>query len=78
MNCVPCVVKPSAHNGWVAQIGNQEFGPYLSCDMALKVAIADALARRKTGCPASVVLTDANDTVRAKRCLCASFAPQAL
>jgi len=71
------LVKPSAHDGWVAQVGNQEFGPYLTCDMALKVAVADALARRQTGCPASVVVTDADGTVRAKRCLCASFAAQA-
>jgi hypothetical protein len=75
MNCVSCFVKPSAYNGWVAQIGNQEFGPYLTCDMALKVAITDALARRKSGCPACVVVTDADGTVRAKRCLCADFMP---
>ncbi len=73
MNCVPCVVKPSA-NSWVAQIGNQEYGPYLSSDMALRVAIADALARRKAGCPAHVVVHDDKGAIRAKRCLCASFA----
>lgn len=78
MNCVPCLVKPSAHSGWVAQIDDKEFGPYLSRDMALKVAIADALARRQTGCPASVIVTDADGTVRAQRCLCTSFAPQPL
>lgn len=77
MSCVPCLVKPAANDGWVAQIDNREFGPYLSCDMALKVAIADALARRKSGNPARVVITDADGTIRAKRCLCASFAPQA-
>lgn len=73
MNCVPCIVKPSA-NSWVAQIDNKEFGPYLSCDMALRVAIADALARRRSGCPARVVVQDALGAIRAKRCLCQSFA----
>ena len=73
MTCVPCVVRPSGETGWVAQIEGKEFGPYHSRDMALRVAIADALLRRRAGRAARVVVKDEQGAIRAKRCLCASF-----
>lgn len=72
MTCVQCIVKPAA-NSWVAEIGDKELGPYLTRDMALRVAIADALACRKAGRPAQIIVKDADGAVCAGRCLCAGF-----
>jgi hypothetical protein len=51
----------------------RELGPYHSCDIALKVAISEALAVRRTGRPAQVTVASGDGSVIAKRCLCSSF-----
>jgi hypothetical protein len=73
LGCRQNSVHPSAGHGWVAQIGDRESGPYLSRDMALRVAVADALCRRRCGEPVRLVVKDARGTVRAERCLCNRF-----
>ena len=73
MTCSQCVVKPSAVDGWVTQIDDTECGPYLSRDMALQVAVADALQIRRCGGEVRIVVMDARGTICAERCLCDRF-----
>jgi hypothetical protein len=68
------VVRPSVNDGWLTQIGRGEQGPYHSRDVALRVAIASALQRRRAGLPALVALKDETGAIRAQRCLCERFA----
>jgi hypothetical protein len=72
-SCQEYSVHPSAVRGWVAQVGDRESGPYLSRDMALRVAVADALCRRRCGQPVRLVVKDARGTVCALHCLCDRF-----
>jgi hypothetical protein len=71
--CQQYSVHPSAVGGWLAQVGDRESGPYLSRDIALRVAVADALCQRKCGQPVRLVVQDARGTVCAWRCLCDRF-----
>jgi len=75
MTCSQCVVKPSAGDGWVTQIDNTELGPYFTRDVALQVAIADALQIRRSGGEVRIVVKDARGTICAERCLCGRFCP---
>jgi len=48
-------------------------GPYHCRDMALRLAISEALSVRRAGQPARVAIEDRAGATVAKRCLCASF-----
>ena len=73
MQCTQCLVTPAASRGWTTKVGDIEYGPYLSRDMAMRIAISEALQRRRNGVSALVVVKDARGEVLAKRCLCAGF-----
>lgn len=73
MDCTRILVRPDSHNGWMIEGGAREMGPYHSCDMALRVAISEALLVRRAGRPAHVAVEDGDGETVAKRCLCASF-----
>ncbi len=48
-------------------------GPYHCRDMALRLAIAEALSMRRSGRPARVAIENRAGETIAKRCLCVSF-----
>lgn len=73
MDCTRIVVRQGPREGWTISGGKGELGPYHSRDMALRVAISEALAVRRSGRPARVALDDADGSVIAERCLCERF-----
>jgi hypothetical protein len=68
--CAKCLVEPSGADGWVANTEGGEAGPYLSRDIALRVAVADVKAFRKSGRSVRLVVKDEARRVCAERCLC--------
>jgi hypothetical protein len=69
MDCKDCSVFPN-HGGWMATLETGIAGPYLTHDMALQLAIGEALRFRRAGQPARVSVLAANGAVRVERCLC--------
>lgn len=69
--CTCYVVKPSVSDGWVSSVGGREYGPYLSRDMALQLAVADLHQQRQSGSSVRLVVEDGQGGVSAERCLCA-------
>jgi len=74
MECNCIRVRPAPRAGWLIEGGAREMGPYHCRDLALRVAITEALSVRRAGKPAHVEVEDGNGVMIAKRCLCASFA----
>ena len=72
MSCTVCSVIP-LDNNWVVECGATNHGPYLSNDIALRVAIAEALAIRRQGQRATVLVQDGSGRSYAGYCLCADF-----
>jgi hypothetical protein len=73
MNCVQCCVRRAPQGGWDAQIGTENRGPYDTRDLALQVAVANALSIRRAGGGVRVIVKDANGGTQAERCLCEAF-----
>lgn len=73
MDCTRFLVRPGSHRDWLIDCGTCEMGPYHSCDMALRIAISEALSVRRAGRPAHIEVEDAAGTTVAKRCLCVDF-----
>lgn len=73
MECNCIRVRPSPRAGWLIEGGAREMGPYHSRDLALRIAIGEALSERRAGRPAHVEVEDSEGAIIAKRCLCASF-----
>ena len=73
MNCMQCCVRPAPTGGWNAQIGDESRGPYDTRDLALQVAVANALSIRRTGSSVRVTVKDATGGTKAERCLCEAF-----
>ena len=73
MECITTSVQPSSCGGWIAQVKGREMGPYFSRDLALRVAVSDALQFRKAGGQISIVVKDESGKICAKRCLCERF-----
>lgn len=57
----------------MARIGNAEKGPYLSHEMAARVAVTEAANLRREGRRARLSIHNTGGEVRVERCLCASF-----
>ena len=72
MPCTLCAVVPSS-KGWLTQIGKAEKGPYLSRDMATRVALTEALEIRREGGRARLSVQNDGGDVQVERCLCAKF-----
>lgn len=67
------LVFPAPNGGWTARLESRDAGPYLSQDLALRVAISDALRLRNTDQRVRVTVQDARGVVSAERCLCGQF-----
>jgi hypothetical protein len=73
MSCVPCIVAPASKTEWVAHLENGSVGPFFSRDVALQVAIIEALRLRRLGQSARVIVAGENGEACAQRCLCQRF-----
>lgn len=73
MDCTRILVRPAPREGWLIDGAAREMGPYHSRDMALRVAISEALSIRRAGKPARVAIEARDGTIIAKRCLCVQF-----
>ena len=72
MPCTLCAVVPSG-KGWLTQIGKAEQGPYLSREMAIRVALTEALEIGREGGRARLSVQNDGGGVWVERCLCAKF-----
>lgn len=73
MDCTRILVRPSPREGWMIDGADCEMGPYHCRDLALRVAVSEALSVRRAGLPAHVEVEDREGATVATRCLCASF-----
>jgi hypothetical protein len=72
MPCTLCAVVSNG-KGWLAQIGRADKGPYLSREMAMQVALNEALGLRREGHRARLSVHNERGDVHVERCLCAQF-----
>ncbi|WP_168192757.1 hypothetical protein [Undibacter mobilis] len=72
MDCTRILVRPGPREGWMIDGASREMGPYHCREMALRVAISEALTVRRGGRPARVAL-ESSGVIVAKRCLCVDF-----
>ena len=72
MPCTLCAVVSNG-KGWLAQIGKAEKGPYLSREMATRVALTEALGLRRDGRRARLSVQNERGDVHVERCLCVEF-----
>jgi hypothetical protein len=73
MHCIDCCVI-RAGDRWYAHLEQRPVGPFGDMDMALKVAIAEAMTLRRSQREARVSVREKDGTLRAARCLCDRFA----
>ena len=62
-----CTVIQDGCGGWWAEIADRSFGPYFNRDLALRVAVEEAMNMPATGQPC-VVVYDQNRAVMAAYC----------
>src|SRR5947208_6867081 len=63
----------SKKGGWFVEQEKSRQGPYPSYDLAVRVAVAEALQYRRNGAQAKVSVQDNDGAVTAELCLCAEF-----
>jgi len=73
MDCIECTVFPISSGDWVAHLENGPAGPFFDRDIALKLAVNEALSLRRANQPARVTVRMPDGAVRAQRCLCKQF-----
>jgi hypothetical protein len=73
MGCTQYLVYPAASGSWKARLKSREAGPYASRDLALRVAIVEALHLRNTDRRVRITVEDARGHVCAEHCLCRRF-----
>lgn len=73
MDCNCIRVRPGPRAGWLIEGGAREMGPYYCRDLALRVAITEALSVRRAGRSAHIEVENSDGVTVARRCLCASF-----
>ena len=72
MPCTFCTLLPVG-NGWIAECGMTQQGPYLSKGMAFRVAASAAQALRRRGERVKISIQDETGAVSAEYCLCRRF-----
>jgi hypothetical protein len=72
MSCIACTLRPVA-NGWIAECGNTQQGPYLSKAVAFRIAATEALVLRRHGQRVRIAIQDESGAVSAEFCLCENF-----
>lgn len=74
MNCVNCRVVPAGNNAWTAELESGPAGPYANRDMALRVAISEALRIYRADRQARVAVYSKDCLLQAEHCVCKKFA----
>jgi len=72
MSCTVCTLLPVG-NGWIAECGKTQQGPYLSKGMAFRVAATEAQSLRRRGKDVQIAIKDETGEVSAAYCLCPNF-----
>jgi hypothetical protein len=72
-DCTEYLVFPGESGSWLSRLAEREAGPYATRDMALRVAITDALQLRAAGRGVRITVQDARGNTCAVRCLCERF-----
>ena len=72
MPCDAYSVIP-VEGGWVVELENVRLGPYQGDDIALRVAVTEALQQRRQGQSAKVSVKDRYGDICAEYCLCNDF-----
>jgi hypothetical protein len=75
MDCTLFLVLPDKAGGWFSRLEERTAGPYATRDMALRVAIAEALQLRAAGRGVRIAVQDEDGTSRAEQCMCQRFTP---
>lgn len=73
-NCLQLSVLPAAR-GWMAQLEHRAAGLFANEDMALRLAVAEALALRAAGRAVRIAVRDRFGRLVGERCLCEGFNP---
>lgn len=73
MDCIECMVFQLSSGDWVAHLESGPAGPFLDADIALKLAVNEALRLRRENQAARVTVRARDGAVRAQRCLCRQF-----
>jgi hypothetical protein len=73
MSCVPCIVFPSKTQTWMVHVKSRSLGPYRSRDIALQVAVVEAMLLKRSGQPARVTVIADNGAIVVEYCLCANI-----
>ena len=73
MDCKQLSVCLGGGSGWIAKLDARNAGPYATRDLALQVAVAEALQLFATGQSVCVTVGDAKGDVSAAHCLCKRF-----
>ena len=71
--CEVASVVPGRSSAWYVSCGKLRYGPYMSDDIALQVAVNEARSVSRNGGAAKVSVQDRAGEVRAEYCLCARF-----
>jgi hypothetical protein len=73
LSCQQFVICPGTKGGWIAKLAEREAGPFISRDVALQVAVAEAGQIRSDDHHICFVVEDARGEVTAARCTCHAF-----
>jgi hypothetical protein len=73
LTCTQYRVYPDSSGGWTAQLDCRAAGPYASRDLALRVAVTEALQLRAEGRKVRITVQDADGETCVERCLCSRF-----
>jgi hypothetical protein len=73
MSCSVCTVFPTSRQEWMANLENGPAGPFMNRDLALKVAVVEAMRLRRSNRAARIVVRNEDGRVCAERCLCRAF-----
>lgn len=72
MDCTVVAVRP-ALGGWIVEQGAQQLGPYLSDDLAMRVALAQVQEIARSGKPARLSVQNSQGEPQVEICRCRDF-----
>ena len=70
MDCKSHIVSPDKTGGWIAKLDSRDAGPYINSDLALWVAVAEAVRLSANGQSVCVIVENDKGSVVATYCVC--------
>ena len=61
-----CIVGPAARGGWIVRLSAREAGPYASRDIALRVAVVEALHLQRANRAARIIVRNSRGAICAE------------